>query len=106
MPWQVKELFAMKKEFVLLFEQAGSDRRALCRRFGISAECGYKWWRAYQEQGELGLEEKSRRPRNHPEQTSPEMEKWILELRGRQPSWGTQAQTAPGKPWLGCGAGG
>jgi transposase InsO family protein len=62
--------------------------RALCLRFGISAVCGYKWLRAFQEQGEAGLHEKSRRPGSHPEQTSQQMEKRVLELRAEHPAWG------------------
>jgi transposase InsO family protein len=88
MPWQIKELLTMKREFVLLAQQAGSDMRALCRGFGISTVCGYKWLRAYRDQGELGLREKSRRPRSHPEQTGEPMEKLVLELRAKHCAWG------------------
>ena len=55
MPWQVKELLTMKREFVMLAQADGTNIAELCRRFGISRECGYKWLRAYQEVGELGL---------------------------------------------------
>ena len=78
----------MKTEFVMLAQQEQTNMRALCRRFGISAVCGYKWLRAFQEQGEAGLQEKSRRPRSHPEQTSQQMEQRVLELRARHPAWG------------------
>ena len=88
MPWQVKELLTMKREFVMLAQQEGSNRAELCRRFGISRECGYKWLRAYQEAGESGLREKSRRPGSHPLETGREMEKVVLELRAKHPAWG------------------
>jgi transposase-like protein len=41
MPWQVKELFTMKREFVVFAQQEGSNMAELCRRFGISRVCGY-----------------------------------------------------------------
>src|SRR5215467_7811079 len=88
MPWQVKELLTMKREFVMLAQQEGSNRAELCRRSGISRECGYKWLRAYQEAGESGLREKSRRPGSHPLETGREMEKVVLELRAKHPAWG------------------
>ena len=78
----------MKTEFVMLAQQEQTNMRALCRRFGISAVCGYKWLRAFQEQGEAGLQEKSRRPGSHPEQTSRQMEQRVLELRAAHPAWG------------------
>jgi transposase-like protein len=88
MHWQVRELLTMKREFVMLAQQDGTNITELCRRFGISRECGYKWLRAYQEAGELGLREKSRRPGSHPLQTGREMEKVVLELRAQYPAWG------------------
>jgi transposase InsO family protein len=88
MPWQTSELLTMKTEFVMLANQEHTNMRALCRGFQISAACGYKWLRAFQEQGEAGLREKSRRPRSHPEQTGEQMEQQVLELRAKHPSWG------------------
>jgi transposase InsO family protein len=35
----------------------------LCRRHGISRECGHKWWRRFQADGLAGLRPGSRRPR-------------------------------------------
>ena len=32
-----------RQEFVMLAELEGANRRELCRRFGISAQTGYKW---------------------------------------------------------------
>jgi hypothetical protein len=33
MPWQVKELLTMKREFVMLAQQDGTNIAELCRRF-------------------------------------------------------------------------
>ena len=88
MPWQVKELFTMKREFVMFAQQEGSNMAELCRRFGISRVCGYKWLRAFREDGDSGLEQRSRRPRSHPLQTAQAMEQVVLELRAQHPAWG------------------
>ncbi|HXQ17419.1 MAG TPA: helix-turn-helix domain-containing protein, partial [Caulobacteraceae bacterium] len=37
-----------RREFVRLALLEGVNRRELCRRFGISAEAGYKWLRRWQ----------------------------------------------------------
>jgi transposase-like protein len=49
MPWPTRVLLTMKKEFIMLALQPGANPRELSRRYGISAPCGYKWLRAYQE---------------------------------------------------------
>ena len=71
----------MKKEFILLALQPEANLRRLCGHYGISAACGYKWLRAYQEKGFAGSEPKSRRPHAHPDQTGAPMEREILSLR-------------------------
>ena len=78
----------MKKEFILLAIQPEANLRELFRRYGISAPCGYKWLRAYRENGFAGLEQKSRRPRSHPDEIGTQMQTQILSLRDKQPAWG------------------
>jgi transposase-like protein len=78
----------MKKEFILLAIQPKANLRELFRRYGISARCGYKWLRAYRENGFAGLEQKSRRPRSHPDEIGAQMQTQILSLRDKQPAWG------------------
>ena len=78
----------MKKEFILLAIQPEANLRELFRRYGISAPCGYKWLRAYRENGFAGLEQKSRRPRSDPDEIGAQMQSQILSLRDKQPAWG------------------
>jgi transposase-like protein len=40
MPWQEVTRVPLREEFVQLARQAGSNRRELCRRFGISPQDG------------------------------------------------------------------
>jgi transposase len=56
-----------------------------CRRCGISKATLLKWWRRYQDQGEVGLLSQSRRPHKLRERkVTPEHETLILELRRRR----------------------
>ena len=43
MPWNEVSVMDQRREFVRLALEEGANRRELCRRFGISAEIGYKW---------------------------------------------------------------
>ena len=80
-----------KREFVELAKKAKKQRkmRALCRRFGISPTIGYELLRRYEEYGEAGLRQRSRRPISSPTRTSDEMEKRVIELRDRT-HWGAR----------------
>ena len=43
MPWKVRDVMSLRREFVQLASQPGSNIRELCRRFKISPKTGYKW---------------------------------------------------------------
>ena len=59
---------------------------AVCRVFGISRQTGHKWLRRYKE--ERSVEEKSRRPRSHPDTTPRALVKRILSMKRQFPRWG------------------
>ena len=62
--------------------QATGQAAPTCQRCGISPATLRKWWRRYQEQGEAGLYDRSRRPhRLCPAKVTLEYETIILELR-------------------------
>jgi transposase InsO family protein len=77
-----------RREFVMLFEQAGTDRRELCRRFGISRSTGYELAQRYRQEGAAGLAERSRRPKRSPGRTAEAMEALVLGIRDQHPPWG------------------
>jgi len=79
---------SLRQEFVLLAQQEGSNRRELCRRFGISPQTAYKWLARYAVEGEAGLADRSRRPATYPEQTCAELEQRVVDLRREHPAWG------------------
>jgi transposase-like protein len=57
---------SLREEFVQLAQQAGVNRRELCRRFGMASKTGYKWLMRYAQEGASGLEDRSKRPRRVP----------------------------------------
>jgi len=72
----------IREEFALFARREGSNVSALCRQFGISRTCGYKW---------LGLSEfhdRSRRPFSSPTKTSADVESRVVALRTEHPCWG------------------
>ena len=66
---------ARRRSWVLAYRTLG-DAGAVCRRFGISRLTLRKWLRRYEQEGEVGLRARSRRPHNGERQ-----EALILALR-------------------------
>ena len=65
---------SQRQEFVELALQENANIRALCREFGITPRTGYKWIKRYQEEGNNGLYDRSRRPHHSPFKSSALME--------------------------------
>lgn len=85
MPWQEVSVMEQRKEFVRLACIEGSNRRELCRRFGIHPSTGYKWL------GRGGdLADRSRRPHSSPGRTDAAIEDHILGFRDAHPAWGAR----------------
>ena len=79
----------LREEFVRLALSDGANRRELCRRFGISAQTGYKWLRRYAAEGRDGLADRSRRPRTSPSRVVPAVEAAVLAVRAASnQAWG------------------
>src|SRR6185369_14219831 len=78
----------LRREFVMLARQDGSNIRALCRRYGIQPRIGYKWLARYEAQGEAGLADRPRRPHGSPDRTPAAVESKVLALRRKHPCWG------------------
>ena len=77
-----------RKEFVYLASAPGAIMFQLCERFGISRTTGYKWLSRYSQEGGCGLSDRSRRPKNSPQQTPAKVETLLVELRQKHPAWG------------------
>jgi transposase InsO family protein len=88
MPWREVSIMDQRREFVRLATREGTNRRELCRRFGIHPDTGYKWlgrWAANEE-----LADRSRRPHTSPKRTNAEIETRILAVRDAHPAWGAR----------------
>jgi transposase-like protein len=77
-----------KQRFVSL---AGSGRftvTELCLGFGISRKTGHKWLKRYGQDGQKGLEERSRAPKNLANRTAEDVERMICAEKRLHPTWG------------------
>jgi len=89
MPWHEVSVMEQRREFVRLALQEGVNRRELCRRFGISAQTGYKWLGRF-EAGDSALADRSRRPLGSPGRSAASTEGLVLAVRDAHPAWGAR----------------
>lgn len=88
MGWIGETAMVKKERFVSQALLNTTTFSALCQEFGISRDCGYKWLKRYKEAGVNGLIEKSRKPHRSPNKTAEDLEKKLLKVRERFPTWG------------------
>ena len=88
MPWRQVTPMSEKKEFIGLAVQEDANISRLCRYFQVSRKTAYKWLGRFWREGEAGLTDRGRRPRNSPGQTPPFLEEAVLRLRNEHPAWG------------------
>ena len=94
MPWKVSGAVERRKQFVAECRSGEWTMTELCRAHGISRPTGYEVLRRYERDGEWGLEEQSRAPQRHPNQTAPAIEEQVLGLRRLHPRWGPRTLKA------------
>ena len=87
MTWKTPNIMTLRKEFIHLARQEGANRRELCRRFEISPKTAYKWLQRFEQEGQRGLEDRSRRPLTLPSRTLASVEESVLALRQTHPTW-------------------
>ena len=88
MPWQEITIVSSRKEFVMLASKEGANISELCSRFGISRTTGYKWLKRSDRDDAASLENRSRRPKSSPGQTSGDLEAAVIAVRREHPRWG------------------
>lgn len=88
MPFKETTVMEQRKEFIRELLSGELDMSKLCRKHGVSRPTGYKWAARYQEEGESGLQERSRESRMHPNALTEELENLIIQARIRYPTWG------------------
>ena len=105
MPWKVNGVVEKRKQFINQYESKAWTMTDLCRSYGISRETGYEVLRRYRSLGWEGLEERSRMPHRHPNQTPAGIEEQVLALRRAHMSWGPRKlkvvlqRDCPGQRW-------
>jgi putative transposase len=88
MPWEERGVLEQRVEFALEYESGEWTMTELCRHYGISRKTGYKIVGRWEGNGIAGLEDVSRAPNRHPNQTPRRIEEQVLELRREHMSWG------------------
>ena len=105
MGWKTSSVMDEKLRFVFEYERDEQTMGDLCASFGISRETGYVWLRRYRQYGVSGLVELNRAARQHPNQTTREIEAAVLELRQAHMRWGPRKlrrileRDQPGRQW-------
>lgn len=90
MPWRSVKPMDEKIRFISDYLSKVFNFSELCERYNISRKTGYKWVERYHKEGANGLADRSRRPENNPRRTPAHIEKAILEVREKHPSWGAK----------------
>ena len=86
MPWSEGRVDERKK--VIALWEAGWTPTELAGRFGVSRPTIYSLIERWQEHGEGGLEDQSRRPHSNSRQTSAETTAALLHVKDRHPGYG------------------
>jgi putative transposase len=77
-----------RARFAVDFESGEWTLAELCRQYDISRKTGYKILARWQQGGTDGLQDRSRAPRRHPNQTPAQVETAVLAMRRAHMSWG------------------
>jgi transposase InsO family protein len=94
-----------KLRFVFEYQRDEQTMTELCARFGICRDTGYVWLRRFRLHGVKGLVELNRAAERHPNQTTAELERSVLELRQAHMTWGPRKlkrvleRDQAGRPW-------
>lgn len=88
MPWPEVSIMSMRRELVMLAGREGSNRRELCRRYGVSPTTAYKWLRRAGIDAGESFADRSRRPLRSPARSPAGTEEAVLALRDAHPAWG------------------
>src|SRR5215218_7157882 len=88
MPWNEVSAVDLRSEFVRLAAAPGANVSALCARYGVSRQTGYKWLRRFAAGGDAALADRPRRPRACPHRTGDDAERRVVDLRRAHPTWG------------------
>ena len=92
-------------KFILAYQQKFDDFKTLCERFNVSRKTGYKWLSRYEEEGFVGLQDRSRAPNVVANKISEACRKQILSAKCSHMDWGPKKiiawleQEHPNQEW-------
>jgi transposase InsO family protein len=90
MAWKEVSIVVLRRDFVMLALQPGTNIRELCRRFAISPTTGYKWLRRYRQDSQETFSDRSRCPQRSPRRSRRQTEQQMLSVRDAHPAWGAR----------------
>ena len=90
MPWSQTSPMDQRTQFIADFLRDSLSMSELCALYNVSRKTGYKWIERYLAHGPAGLQEVSREPHRHPNQTPEQIVRALIEVRGHHPSWGAK----------------
>ena len=105
MPWKQSSPESEQMSFIKRWQQGEASFVELCRSFGVSRKTGYKRVHRFQALGWEGVGDLSRAPHSHPNETSEDVVRALLEAKGTHPRWGPKKLVAwlrdldPGTAW-------
>ncbi len=88
MPWKGVTVDETRQRFIEDWKLNFYKVTELAEHYDVSPKTAHKWIRRYEQFGEAGFHELSRRPHSHPSQTHPAIIKEIVDLRQAHPTWG------------------
>ena len=96
MPWKESSAACEQRVFIERWSMGEESVSELCRQFGISRKTGYKRINRFREYGFDGLGDRNSAPHSHPNATSPEVARELIEAKRARPTWGPKKLVA----WL------
>jgi len=88
MPWRGVTVSEQRQRFLEDYQLNYYSITELAERFGISRRTAYKWIDRYEQYGQSGYQEQSRRPHSCPWQTDAAIVEGLVDLRKAHPRWG------------------
>lgn len=105
MGWKARTAVQERKAFLEECARGELSMAELCRRYGISRKTGYKWRQRLAREGECGLADRSRAPKQQPRAVGPQRREQIVNVRRSHATWGPRKilaylrQQAPEQDW-------
>lgn len=88
MPWEQTSAMDQRVKFIADWLSGEYLKTELCTIYGISRPTADKWINRYQEYGVQALQEQSRAPHCHPNETPQAIREMLIRTKRSHPSWG------------------